>query len=71
MYTSNEGIKKYIYNYGNDKVKKNLDSYDKNLDCIAISDYNKLRAMAGESTFNPQKDEVILISNVIRLWISL
>ena len=64
LYTSNEGIKKYIYNYGNDKVKKNLDSYDKNLDCIAISDYNKLRAMAGESTFNPQKDEVILISNV-------
>ena len=64
LYTSDEGIKQYIYNYGNDKVKKNLDSYDKNLDCIAISDYNKLRAMAGESTFNPQKDEVILISNV-------
>ncbi|WP_316110431.1 FtsX-like permease family protein [Clostridium sp.] len=64
LYTSNEGIKQYIYNYGNAKVKKNLDSYDKNLDCIAISDYNKLRAMAGESTFNPQKDEVILISNV-------
>lgn len=64
LYTSDEGIKQYIYNYGNDKVKKNLDFYDKNLDCIAISDYNKLRAMAGESTFNPQKDEVILISNV-------
>ena len=64
LYTSDEGIKQYIYNYGNDKVKKNLDSYDKNLDCIAISDYNKLRVMAGESTFNPQKDEVILISNV-------
>lgn len=64
LYTSDEGIKQYIYNYGNDKVKKNLDSYDKNLDCIAISDYNKLRTMAGESTFNPQKDEVILISNV-------
>lgn len=64
LYTSNKGIKQYIYNYGNAKVKKNLDSYDKNLDCIAISDYNKLRAMAGESTFNPQKDEVILISNV-------
>ena len=64
LYTSDEGIKQYIYNYGNDKVKKNLDFYDKNLDCIAISDYNKLRAMAGESTFNPQKDEAILISNV-------
>ncbi|MBS5987537.1 ABC transporter permease [Clostridium sp.] len=64
LYTSDEGIKQYIYNYGNDKVKKNLDSNDKNLDCIAISDYNKLRTMAGESTFNPQKDEVILISNV-------
>lgn len=64
IYTKNEGIKQYIYNYANSNVKKNLDSYDSRLDIITISDYNKLREMAGESTFNPQKDEVIILSNV-------
>lgn len=64
IYTKNEGIKQYIYNYANSKVKKNLDSYDSSLDIIKISDYNKLREMAGESTFNPQKDEAIILSNV-------
>ena len=56
-------INQYIGNYVNDKIKKNLNNYGPKLECIKISDFNKLRQMSGEDTFNLKDNEVIIVSN--------
>ena len=64
LYKGEDGIKQYLYNYVDNKVKKSLDSYDSSIDCISISDFNKLREMEGEERINLRNNELLLISNM-------
>lgn len=63
-YKGSNGVKKYIYDYSNKNVKSALNDYDSSFDIISLSDFNKLRIMAGDEVITPQKDEVIILSNV-------